>query len=290
MVVEAAPAKINIALHVVGRRPDRYHELESLVVFADLGDELEAEPASADRLSISGPFAAGLGVGETNLVSRAVVEFRRHWPGAVATGLDMRLRKNLPIAAGLGGGSADAAATLRLMARVADRPIPVPALLEVAASLGADVPMCLICRPSVVTGIGERVAPLADFPPVHVVLVNPLVPVLTADIFRRLENRQNPVLPLLPSPLTRPAQLGLWLEGTRNDLEPPARSLVPAIAELIEHLAGLNGCMLARMSGSGATVFGLFGASGLAHQAAHDLRDAYPGYWVAAAPLLGVEG
>jgi 4-diphosphocytidyl-2-C-methyl-D-erythritol kinase len=289
VLVEAAPAKLNLALHVVGRRPDRYHELESLVVFADLGDELEAEPAANDRLTITGPFAAGLGTGETNLVNRAVAAFRRQWPEAVPSGLSLRLRKNLPVAAGLGGGSADAAAALRLMTGLATQPIPMPALLEVAASLGADVPTCLVCRPAIVTGIGEHVSPLRDFPALHVVLVNPLVPVLTADVFRRLENHQNPVLPLLPDPLTRPAQLGLWLEGTRNDLEPAAISLVPAIGELVARLRHLSGCMLARMSGSGATVFGLFGSSALAHQAAHDLREAYPGYWVAAAPVLGVE-
>ena len=119
-------------------------------------------------------------------------------------------------------------------------------------------------------------------------LVNPLVPVVTADVFRRLESHRNPVLPRLPDPLTRPAQLGIWLQGTRNDLEPPAIALVPAIGRLIAQLSGLSGCMLARMSGSGATVFGLFGSSARAHQAAHDLRTQYPDFWVAAAPLLGV--
>lgn len=289
MFVEAAPAKINLALHVVGQRPDRYHELETLVVFADLCDELEAEPAAADRLTITGPFATGLGSGETNLVTRAIGAFRHRWPGRVVPGLAVTLRKNLPVAAGLGGGSADAAAALRLMAGLALTPPDLAELMEVAEGLGADVPMCLIGRPSVVTGIGERVTPLADFPPCHVVLVNPLVPVVTADVFRRLDNHRNPVLPRLPDPLTRPAQLGIWLEGTRNDLEPAAIGLVPAIGELIARMRTLPGCMLARMSGSGATVFGLFGSGALAHQAAHDLRLAHPAYWVAAAPLLGVE-
>jgi 4-diphosphocytidyl-2-C-methyl-D-erythritol kinase len=289
LFVEAAPAKINLALHVVGQRPDRYHELETLVVFADLCDELEAELAPADRLTITGPFATGLGSGETNLVTRAIRAFRSRWPGRVAPGLAVTLRKNLPVAAGLGGGSADAAAALRLMAGLAPTPPGLTELMEVAEGLGADVPMCLIGRPSVVTGIGERVAPLTDFPPCHVVLVNPLVPVVTADVFRRLDNHRNPVLPRLPDPLTRPAQLGIWLEGTRNDLEPAAIGLVPAIGELIERMRTLPGCMLARMSGSGATVFGLFGSGALAHQAAHDLRSTHPACWVAAAPLLGVE-
>jgi len=286
--VEAAPAKINLALHVVGRRPDRYHELESLVVFADVADELTAEPAPADRLVVTGPFAASLGGGETNIVTRAVAGFRARWPGAVQGGLALTLRKNLPVAAGLGGGSADAAAALRLLAGLAQTPISGDEVLALAATLGADVPMCLVSRPVLVTGIGERVHRLPDFPACHIVLINPLKPVVTADVFRRLEDHQQPVLPRLPDPLTRPAQLGLWLAGTRNDLEPPAIALVPEIGTLIERMARLSGCMLARMSGSGATVFGLFGSSALAHQAAHDLRATHPAYWVAAAPLLPV--
>ncbi|MEO8882997.1 MAG: 4-(cytidine 5'-diphospho)-2-C-methyl-D-erythritol kinase [Devosia sp.] len=286
MFFEAAPAKINLALHVVGRRPDRFHLLDSLVVFADLADELEAIEAPADRLIVTGPFATGLGSGETNLVSRAIAAFRTRWPGQVNTGLAVTLRKNLPVAAGLGGGSADAAAALRMMAGLATHPIAAADLMALAAPLGADVPMCLVSRPSLVGGIGEFVRPLPAFPACHVVLVNPLTPVATADVFRRLVEHENPPLPPLPDPLTRPAQLGIWLEETRNDLEPPAISLVPQIGQLIAEMAHLSGCMLARMSGSGATVFGLFGSGPLAHQAAHDLRSAHPGFWVAAAPLL----
>jgi 4-diphosphocytidyl-2-C-methyl-D-erythritol kinase len=287
-LVEAAPAKVNLALHVVGRRADRYHLLDSLVVFADVADELAGEPALADTLRVTGPFAAARGSGEGNLVSRAVAAFRARWPGAVATGLALTLSKNLPVAAGLGGGSADAAAALRLMAGLSEVPIPTAELMALALTLGADVPMCLMSRPCLVGGIGETLTPLPAFPPAHLVLVNPLQPIVTADIFRRLETHENPGLPKLPEPLARPAQLGLWLEETRNDLEPPARALVPAIGTLIDWLAARPGCMLARMSGSGATVFGLFGSGALAHQAAHDLRAAHPGYWVAAAPVLGV--
>ena len=286
--VEAAPAKINLALHVTGRRADGYHSLEMLVAFAEVGDELEATPASKDSLSISGPFAAGLGNGETNLVLRALSAFRGGWPGALPDGIDLRLAKNLPVAAGLGGGSADAAAALRLFAAMADTDIAFADLLELSRSLGADVPMCLYSRPAEVRGIGEIVLPLKHFPACHVVLVNPLVPVVTADVFRKLERRDNPGLPELGDPLTRPAQLGLWLDETRNDLEPPAVAMVPVIGNLIAQLRVANGSILARMSGSGATVFGLFGSSAQAHQAAHDLREAWPAYWVAAAPLLAV--
>lgn len=282
---QAAPAKVNLALHVTRRREDGYHDLESLVVFADVADELEAVEAPADSLSVTGPFATGLGNGPTNLVARAVEAYRQRFPGHVETGLAITLRKNLPVAAGIGGGSADAAAALRLMAGIGAPPDRA-GLQDVAARLGADVPACLVSMPLVARGVGEILSPLGAFPACHVVLVNPLVPVVTADIFRRLTKRDNPPLPALPAPLTRPAQLGIWLTETRNDLEPAAISLVPAIGDLIARLAEAPGCMLARMSGSGATVFGLFGSASQAHQAAHDLRETNPDHWVAAAPLI----
>jgi 4-diphosphocytidyl-2-C-methyl-D-erythritol kinase len=284
--IQVAPAKINLALHVTRRREDGYHDLESLVVFADVADELEAVPATSDSLIIVGPFAKGLGSGETNLVSRAVAAFRTRWPGAVATGLAMRLTKNLPVAAGIGGGSADAAAALRLMTSLSAQLIPLPDLHDMAAQLGADVPACLISTPLVAHGVGELLTPLPQFPALHIVLVNPMIPLPTADVFRRLRAHDNYPLPELPSPLTRPAQLGLWLTETRNDLQPPAVKLVPVIGDIVAHLAETQGCMLARMSGSGATVFGLFGSSGQAHQAAQVMRAANPDHWVAAAPLI----
>ena len=281
-----APAKVNLALHVTGRRADFYHELESLVVFADVGDELTAHPDKADSLTISGPFARGLGAGEANLVSRAVAAFRARWPDAVPTGLALHLLKNLPVAAGIGGGSADAAAALRLLAGLSTRPIDLGELATLAAELGADVPACLVSTPLVARGIGEKLTVLPDFPTCHVVLVNPMLPLATADVFRKLASRDNDPLPELPAPLTRPAQLALWLAETRNDLQPPAIHLVPAIGEIVLRLAATQGCMLARMSGSGATVFGLFGSSGQAHQAAQVMRAAHPDHWVAAAPVI----
>lgn len=283
--VQAAPAKVNLALHVTRRREDGYHDLESLVVFADVADDLEATPAKNDSLVITGPFAKALGQGD-NLVTRAVAAFRTQWPDAVEPGLAMTLRKNLPVAAGIGGGSADAAAALRLMAGLSQQPIPLAELSTLALRLGADVPACLLSVPLVARGVGEILAPLPEFPTLHIVLVNPLVPVATADIFRRLRAHDNYPLPALPSPLTRPAQLGIWLAETRNDLQPPAVKIVPVIGDLIELLGQTQGCMLARMSGSGATVFGLFGSSGQAHQAAQVMRAAHPDHWVAAAPLI----
>jgi len=283
---EAAPAKINLALHVVGQRADGYHDLQSLVVFADVCDELTLSAAETDSLRVSGPFARALQPGENNLVERAVAAFRQHWPDAVPDGLAMHLNKSLPVAAGLGGGSADAAAALRALKRLSRRPIPEPALYALAATLGADVPMCLYSRPCTVRGIGDIITPIPAFPPLHVVLINPLLPVATPDVFRRLRQRAN--LPLAPLPeLGRHGTLlALWLQESRNDLEAPAIEALPVIGTLIEGMARLQGCTLARMSGSGATVFGLFGSGGQAHQAAHDLRAQFPECWVAAAPLL----
>lgn len=283
---EAAPAKINLALHVTGRRENGYHELESLVVFAGVSDEITARPAAADSLKVTGPFATQAGSGDANLVLKAVRAFRARWPEHVGTGLEIELVKNLPVAAGLGGGSADAAAMLRLMASLGEGDIFLAELGTVALGLGADVPACLMSRPCEVRGIGEIIHPLRDFPALHLVLVNPLVPVVTADVFRRLVSRQNPPMPALPQPLTRPAQLGLWLTESRNDLEAAAMSLVPQIGTIRDAIAEHDGCILARMSGSGGTVFGLFGSEAQAHQAAHELRVSHPGFWVAAAPLL----
>lgn len=286
LVAEAAPAKVNLALHVVGRRPEGYHELQSLVVFAGVADEVVLRGTSTENLTVTGPFAAAAGSGDANLVNRAVAAFRNRWPGQVPDRLDIELHKNLPVAAGLGGGSADAAAALRLLAGIAGTRPGDADLAEVALTLGADVPACLDTRPCEVGGIGETVRRLASFPDCHLVLVNPLVPVVTAEVFRRLEQRSNPPLPPLPAPLTRPAQLGLWLAETRNDLEPPAIALVPQIGDISAALSMIEGCMLARMTGSGGTVFGLFGSAARAHQVAHDLRERWPDYWVAAAPVL----
>ncbi|MDB5507448.1 MAG: 4-(cytidine 5-diphospho)-2-C-methyl-D-erythritol kinase [Devosia sp.] len=285
-ISEAAPAKLNLALHVTRRRDDGYHDLESLVVFADVGDELSAEPAPADTLAIRGPFAQRLGTSDGNLVMRAVAAFRARFPTHVATGLKFTLEKNLPIAAGLGGGSADAAAALRLMAVLGEPDIAPRDLVAIAATLGADVPACLLSMPATIRGVGEIVTPLRAFPAVHVVLINPLLPLATAEVFRRLLIHDNEPLPPLPEPMTRPAQLGIWLAETRNDLETPAIAMLPEIAALIERMARAGGCMLARMSGSGATVFGVFGSAALAHQAAHELRAEWPDHWVAAAPLV----
>lgn len=274
---DLAPAKVNLALHVTGRRADGYHLLDSLVAFARVGDRLEAEPAPGLTLSLAGPFAAALGAGADNSVLAAASLLRPPGRGAA-----LRLVKVLPVASGLGGGSADAAAALRLLARLWRRPLPGPAA---ALSLGADVPVCLGGRPARMRGIGEDLSPVA-LPPFWMVLVNPGVPVPTAAVFAALAAKANPPLPNPPA-FPDAAALAAWLARARNDLEPPARALAPPIDEALAALTAQPGCALARMSGSGATCFGLFAAEAPALAAFAALRAARPGWWIVAAPSMG---
>ncbi|ODT13470.1 MAG: 4-(cytidine 5'-diphospho)-2-C-methyl-D-erythritol kinase [Kaistia sp. SCN 65-12] len=289
LVSEVAPAKINLALHVTGRRADGYHTLDSLVVFAAIGDTIEAVPApdaATPALAIRGPFAAGLQADPDNLVLRAARAYAAH--GGAIAGLDLRLDKQLPVASGIGGGSADAAATLRLLARIA--PLPAPATdpcAAIAPTLGADVPMCLRSTPLRATGIGEELQPVAGLPRLPMVLVNPRVAVSTPAVFRALARCDNPGLPALPATFADVAALAAWLETTRNDLEAPATALIPEIAEAHAAMAAAEGCLLARMSGSGATVFGLFPDDAGATRAASGLAAAHPGWWVAATHAPG---
>lgn len=270
---EVARAKLNLCLHVIGRRSDGYHLLDSLVVFPGLGDRLRAEPAAALSLSACGPFADQLPADGDNLVLRAAALF--------GTGAALRLEKNLPAAGGIGGGSADAAATLRLMARMQGAPLPDARRV---LGLGADVPVCLESRPARMQGIGERVTPLPDLPPLWCVLVNPGTACPTPAVFAALDRRDGSPLPEMPERFAGAATLLDYLFTTRNDLEPPARRLVPVIGDALEALAA-SGAALARMSGSGATCFGLFETEGAALSAAERLRTAAPAWWVAAAPL-----
>ena len=262
---ELAPAKVNLALHVTGRRPDGLHLLDSLVVFPRLGDLVEAEPAATLSLAIAGPFARDLSAGSDNLVLRAALLLGR------GRGAALRLVKSLPVASGIGGGSADAAATLRLLARLWQAPLPAP---EAVLALGADLPVCLAGRPCRMSGIGERLAPLA-LPPFWLVLANPGVPLATAAVFAGLASRSNPPLPPPPAFPTAEA-LFAWLAAQRNDLEPPAIAAAPVISETLAAIAAQPRCRLSRMSGSGATCFGLFAAEAPALAAAETLRHVRP--------------
>lgn len=288
LLVERAPAKVNLSLHIIGRRADGYHLLESLVAFAGCGDRLSLDPGRPLGLTVSGPGAEAAGAGPDNLVLRAVNHLMARRPGLVAG--HFHLDKRLPVAAGLGGGSSDAAAALRLMARLNGLDRNDPAILAAAAATGADVPVCLDGRARVMAGIGERLSPPLALPPLFAVLVNPRVPLATADVFRRLGLPPGAMRDAAPQPAT-PAggcdgsEALAVLARARNDLEPPAKALSPAVAEALILMRDLPECRLARMSGSGATVFGLFDDCRAATRARRLLAAARPTWWVRATVL-----
>lgn len=277
---EFAPAKINLSLHVTGQREDGYHLLESLVVFADVGDFVTITPSARDELKIDGPFAAGLENGAGNLVAKARDRLRAAFDFPT---VEIQLTKNLPIASGIGGGSSDAAATLRGLSKLFD--ISPTLAAEIAIGLGADVPMCLAAKPLIASGIGEHLAAVQNLPALDLVLVNPNVAVSTPDVFKRLSNRNNPALPLLPAELNH-GDFAEWLSRTRNDLQLPALQICPAIGDMLISLAETQP-LLARMSGSGATCFGLFADATLAKYAAEVMRARHPGWWVVAVKTQG---
>jgi 4-diphosphocytidyl-2-C-methyl-D-erythritol kinase len=278
---EKAPAKVNLTLHVLGRRADGYHELESLVAFAGVGDVVTLTPGAALALKVSGPTAAAAGDVADNLVLKAA--------RALAAGVGglklgrFALSKRLPVAAGLGGGSADAAAALRLLARANEISLDDPRLLQAARSTGADVPVCLDPRVRLMRGIGDILSEPLDLPRLSAVLVNPGVAVATKDVFAAL------TLPPAAQTVQADAPAGAVpldeIDKGRNDLEEPAIELEPAIAEVLAVLRKLPGCRLARMSGSGATCFALFDTTAAANAAARTLRVGYPAWWVRATTL-----
>ncbi|MBS8227855.1 4-(cytidine 5'-diphospho)-2-C-methyl-D-erythritol kinase [Vannielia litorea] len=280
--VEAfAPAKINLALHVTGRRADGYHLLDSLVCFAGVGDHLTLRTAAGMSLGASGPFGASVPPGPSNLVLRAaeLMEAEAARLGLPAGGVSIQLEKNLPMSSGLGGGSADAAAALRALSELWRVPMPGPHRL--AKELGADVPVCLDPGSAWrIRGIGEELTRLERLPQLNLLLVNPGVPVSTAAVFGRMERHDNPPLPEPPEAPTR-RELVDWLTWQRNDLEAPACSLAPEIGEVLEELRLMEGVMLARMSGSGASCFAIFEDNEARDRAAGVLREDWPEWWVA---------
>ena len=272
---ESAPAKLNLYLHVLGRRDDGYHRLDSLVAFAGIGDVLHAAESDALSLQVGGPFAAGLSNEPNNLVLRAATALAD--AAGIVASVHLTLEKHLPVASGIGGGSADAAAALRLLCRFWSCTPDPTVLASIALSLGADVPACLALRTTRMSGIGERLEQAPALPDCGVVLVNPLVPLATADVFQA---RSGPFSPAakLPDGWADAAAMAADLARLTNDLEPPARRLAPAIDRVLTALAGSPECLLARMSGSGATCFGLFPDSLAAEAAAAALQA--PGWWV----------
>jgi 4-diphosphocytidyl-2-C-methyl-D-erythritol kinase len=280
--VEHAPAKINLALHVTGRRADGYHLLDSLIVFTAHGDRLTFSLAERDSFSVTGPFSAYVPNDEGNLVLRARDMLHEAFPKN-AKPVSIALEKNLPVASGIGGGSSDAAATLRALARHwgVDEQARIDAI---ALSLGADVPMCLTGRPLVAGGIGDIMQLLQSFPELNLVLVNPGIALSTPAVFKALHSADNAPLPDLPSALDFASLIG-WLEATRNDLQDAAMQIVPEIGDVLAAFR-TNGSAFARMSGSGATCFGLFENAESADHAAASISKSRPDWFVASTKVI----
>ena len=285
---DQAAAKVNLTLRVLGKRADGYHDLESLVVFArQVGDQVALQPAEPLGLCVDGPTAAAAGDLDDNLVLRAAKAL-----GGRIVGLRLgrfTLTKRIPVAAGLGGGSADAAAALRLLAQFNGLAREDARLMDAARATGADVPVCLDPRPRLMRGIGEILSPPLVLPALPGLLVNPGVPVPTKDVFARLGlasgERRGATSEIDPARLKDRDALIAYLSSQPNDLEAPAVALQPVIAAVLAAIAQQDGCLIARMSGSGATCFGLFASDAAAAAAAKGLRAACPGWWVAPTPF-----
>lgn len=277
---ETARAKINLALHVTGRRDDGYHRIDTIAVFADLGDRLSLRPGERDGFTVDGPFAAGLEEAGGNLVLRARDLLRQHLRrhGVAAPPVRLHLNKNLPVASGIGGGSADAAAALRGLCRLWRHRPDAAAMQGIAAAIGADVTMCLAGHPLRATGIGDDIHPLPPLPDLALVLVNPLHPVSTAQVFRALRDPRRPAIPPLPARLDLQAFCD-FLGGLRNDLQEPAGTIAPVVGEVLGMLAEQKP-LISRMSGSGATCFGIFRDAGECARAARAIRELRPGWFV----------
>jgi 4-diphosphocytidyl-2-C-methyl-D-erythritol kinase len=286
-VRRVARAKVNLCLRVHGRRSDGYHLIESLVVFAEIGDLIEVRPAEHLSLAVDGPFASEVPTDDDNLVLRAA----RTLGTALNSGAGaaLRLRKCLPVAAGLGGGSADAAATLKALQSIWRHQIDDAAVSRLALELGADLPVCLAARPSIMTGIGEVIRPIDKLPAVHLVLANPGCRLSTAAVYRRLGQ----VLPAPPpaslaAVYPNSAALAEVIADLGNDLEEPARQMAPEIDRVLDRLNGSADCLAARMSGSGPTCFGMFATEAGADAAARAIGVAEPGWWVRASAIKEV--
>jgi len=276
-LIEKAPAKINLTLRVLGHREDGYHELESLVAFADLADKVELEPGEGATLDITGPYAAACGTIADNLVLKAHAALRERVPGLKAG--QFLLDKQLPVAAGIGGGSADAAAALRLLARANDIPRGDERLSSAALATGADVPICLGSTARVMQGVGERLSTPVALPELPAVLVNPGVPLATRAVFAAFAGSQGSADPLKNLPRARDAMIEFLIRHG-NDLTQAAIACAPVVSEVLIALRALPGIQLARMSGSGSTCFGLFRSPGEAQAAAKRLATERREWWV----------
>ena len=267
-------------MHVTGKRADGYHLIDSLAVFTRFGDRIETAPADQDQLTVTGRYAASVPLDGGNLVLKARDALREHCGPHNAPPAAITLEKNLPVASGVGGGSSDAAATLRGLARLWRLDLGDADLERIGGPLGADLPMCLAAKPLIARGTGDELSIVQDFPALGLVLVNPGVAVSTAAVFAALAQRDNEKLPPLPRHIEFHS-LRNWLEITRNDLEPAALAIEPAIGAAKTALEKA-GAGFARMSGSGATCFGLFETGNVAKRAAASIRSRHPDWFVAA--------
>jgi len=275
-LLEKAAAKINLTLRVIGRRADGYHDLESLVVFADVADVLTLQPGAEDKLDVSGPFAGSSGVIADNLVLKALAALRQRIAGL--KGGQFRLEKNVPVAAGLGGGSADAAAALRLIARNNSVALDDPRLLAAAREVGADVPVCLDPRPRIMRGVGELLSPPLELPALPAVLVNPGVALATRDVFAKFTGAEGED-ELAEVPREFDALID-DLDTHGNDLTAAACACAPVVAEVLAAMKNLPGARLVRMSGSGSSCFALFATQREAAAAARQLAGQQKSWWV----------
>ena len=290
-LMDEGRAKVNLTLRVIGRRTDGFHDLESVVAFADCADRLTLTPGPELALQMSGPLAQACGDTTDNLVLKATRLLAERVPGLKA-GI-FTLDKVLPVAAGIGGGSADAAAALRLLAKLNGLALDDQRLLAVALATGADVPVCLASRACDMTGVGETLTPLS-LPIMPCVMINPGAPVATRDVFTALGLRNGELLVGATDVFSGTdwpeagASVEDWVEvlaASTNDLEAPAMRIEPVIGEVISALNATNGAWLARMSGSGATCFAIYENTADAGRAAEKIRRDHPGWWVHAGTL-----
>ena len=289
VLTERARAKVNLTLHVRGRRADGYHDLESLVAFGDCADGLTLTPAPNLALRVAGPRAAECGSLDDNLVLKAAHALAERVPGLTMGTFE--LDKHLPAAAGIGGGSADAAAALRLLAQANNLKSDDARVAEAGRATGADVPVCLRSSGCVMSGVGERLSAVS-LPPLAAVLINPGVPVATRDVFAALALKPGDVFGAeqhaMPIAWPKTTSAADWIRAVasgRNDLEPPALHIQPVIGDALAALRGTEGCLLARMSGSGATCLGLFHSDVATQNAAQTIRAREPHWWVVATTL-----
>lgn len=275
MAQELARAKVNLCLHVTGRRADGMHLLDSIVVFPDVGDVLKAETADKLSLAIDGPFGANLDAGTDNLVIRTAQMLS-------SKGAKLNLHKNLPVAAGIGGGSADAAACIRLFSKIWDMDTPP---LDRLVELGADVPVCLMQVPVQMSGFGDILTPLPPLPRFWIVLVNSGQGVETSAVFKAMKSRDNATISNLPDSFPTPKVLFDFLRAQRNDMQASAINICPEITDVLKALEFTTNCELARMSGSGGTCFGLYETEEDALAASLEIRASHQDWWVVSAKV-----